>query len=116
MAAAVRERAVGRSDDSVDRDAVWAALGQVEDPELPLSIVDLGLVRRLDIVDGAVAVGLTYTSLACPCLDMIREDVEAVVRAVPGVRSVRVDDVLEPWSRDDVTPEGRELLRAVAVI
>ena len=109
-------RAVGRCDGSLDRDAVWSALERVDDPELPLSIVDLGLVRRLDIVDGSVTVGLTYTSLACPCVDMIREDVDAAVRDVPGVRSVRVDDVLEPWSRDDVTPEGRELLRAVAVV
>jgi metal-sulfur cluster biosynthetic enzyme len=110
------DRAVGLCDGSVDRDAVWNALERVEDPELPLSIVDLGLVRRLDITDGAVSVGLTYTSLACPCVEMIREDVDAAVRAVPYVRSVRVDDVLEPWSRDDVTPEGRDLLRAVAVV
>ena len=109
-------RIAGRCDGSVDRAAVWSALDRVDDPELPLSIIDLGLVRRLDIVDGAVTVGLTYTSLACPCLEMIREDVEGAVRAVPGVRSTRVDDVLEPWSRDDVTPRGRELLRAVAVV
>lgn len=112
----LRATAPGDGDGSVDRDAVWSALDRVEDPELPLSILDLGLVRRLDVVDGAVTVGLTYTSLACPCVDMIREDVDAAVRAVPGVRSARVDDVLEPWSRDDVTPEGRELLRAVAVV
>ncbi len=111
-----RDRAVGHCDGSVDRNAVWSALERVDDPELPVSIVDLGLVRRLDIVDGAVTVGLTYTSLACPCLDMIREDVEAAVDAVPGVRGVRVDDLLEPWSRDDVTPRGREMLRAVAVV
>jgi metal-sulfur cluster biosynthetic enzyme len=107
---------VGRCDGSVDRAAVWAALARVDDPELPLSIVDLGLIRRIEIVDGSVTVGLTYTSLACPCVEMIREDVDAAVRAVPGVRQVRVEDVLEPWSRDDVTPEGRALLRAVAVV
>lgn len=112
----LRGRAGGRCDGSVDRDAVWSALERVDDPELPLSIVDLGLVRRLDIVDGTVTVGLTYTSLACPCVEMIREDVDAAVRDVPDVRSARVDDVLEPWSRDDVTPGGRELLRAVAVV
>ncbi|HSJ45915.1 MAG TPA: metal-sulfur cluster assembly factor [Euzebyales bacterium] len=112
----LRDRAVGHCDGSVDRPTVWSALERVEDPELPLSIVDLGLVRRLDIADGVVVVGLTYTSLACPCVEMIREDVEAAVRTVSGVRSVRVDDVLEPWSRNDVTPEGRELLRAVAVV
>lgn len=106
----------GSCDGSVARDAVWSALAGVDDPELPLSIVDLGLIRRLEIAAGRVAVGVTYTSLACPCNDMIREDVEAAVRSVPGVRAVRVDEVLEPWSRADVTPQGRELLRAVAVV
>jgi metal-sulfur cluster biosynthetic enzyme len=108
--------ATGRCDGSVARDAVWAALDRVEDPELPVAITDLGLVRRLEIAGGHVRVGVTYTSLACPCNEMIREDVEAAVAAVAGVVSVQVDEVLEPWSREDVTPRGRELLRAVAVV
>jgi metal-sulfur cluster biosynthetic enzyme len=112
VAAVVRERCDG----SVPRDAVWAALERVEDPELPLTITDLGLVRRLEVVDGRVRVGLTYTSLACPCNDMIRDDVRDALASVDGVRDVAVDDVLEPWSRDDITPEGLELLRAVAVV
>jgi metal-sulfur cluster biosynthetic enzyme len=107
---------LGTCDGSVARATVWAALERVEDPELPVGITDLGLIRRLDIHAGHVHVGLTYTSLACPCNEMIREDVEATVTAVPGVASVQVDEVLEPWSRDDITPRGRELLRAVAVV
>jgi len=109
-------RVLGDCDGSVARGAVWEALERVEDPELPLSIVDLGLIRRLDIAGGRVRIGLTYTSLACPCNEMIREDVEAAVSAVPRVAAVQVDEVLEPWSREDVTPQGRELLRAVAVV
>jgi metal-sulfur cluster biosynthetic enzyme len=109
-------RVLGCCDGSVARDQVWAALERVEDPELPLAITDLGLVRRLEISNAHVRVGLTYTSLACPCNEMIREDVAAAVAAVPGVVSVRVDEVLEPWSRTDITPRGRELLRTVAVV
>lgn len=108
--------AIGRCDGSVARTAVWAALERVEDPELPVAITDLGLIRRVEINAGHVRVGLTYTSLACPCNEMIREDVEAAVATVPGVLSVQVDEVLEPWSREDITPQGRELLRAVAVV
>lgn len=106
----------GESDVSALRDAVWAALEGVEDPELPVPITDLGLVRRLDVVGNHVRVGITYTSLACPCVEMLREDVHEAVAAVPGVRSVEVDDVLEPWSRADITPRGLEYLRAVAVV
>jgi metal-sulfur cluster biosynthetic enzyme len=106
----------GTCDASVDRQALWSALAAVEDPELPVSVTDLGLVRRLEVADGRVRVGLTYTSLACPCMEMLREDVRDAVAAVPGVIGVEVDDVLEPWSRDDITPTGIELLRAVAVI
>lgn len=98
------------------RGAVWAALEQVEDPELPLSVTDLGLVRRLEVDGGRVRIGLTYTSLACPCVDMIRDETCEVVGAVDGVVHVEVEDVYEVWSRDDVTPEGIDVLRAVAVL
>ena len=106
----------GEQDGSVDADALWGALATVEDPELPLSLVDLGLVRELDVRDGHVRIGLTYTSLACPCVDMIRDETTEVVGAVDGVVSVEVEDVYEVWSRDDVTPEGIDVLRAVAVL
>lgn len=106
----------GERDGSVDQDRLWVALCQVEDPELPVSLVDLGLVRELEVRDGHVRVGLTYTSLACPCVEMIKEDVHDALAALPDVRSVRIDDVLEPWSRDDVSPTGLEALRVVAVL
>lgn len=111
-----RDLAVATSDGTVDLDALWGALEQVEDPELPLSVVDLGLPRRLDVTAGRVRVGMTYTSLACPCVEILKEDVTAAVAAVGGVREVAVDDVLEPWSLRDVSPAGRDLLRAVGVI
>jgi metal-sulfur cluster biosynthetic enzyme len=97
-------------------DAVWQALEDVEDPELPVPITDVGLVRRLDVTGGSVRVGITYTSLACPCMEMLREDVHDALASVPGVASVEVDDVLEPWSRADITPDGRAMLRAIAVV
>ena len=100
---------------AVSEAEVLAALAEVEDPELPVGIVDLGLVRSVEVDGDAVRVGITFTSIACPCTDVLREDVEARLRRLDGVRSVRVEEVFEPWSRDDLTEEGRLALRALGV-
>jgi metal-sulfur cluster biosynthetic enzyme len=94
---------------------VRAALAEVEDPELPVSIVDLGLVRSVAVDGAAVTVGITFTSIACPCNDVIREDIQARLGRLDGVASVAVEDVFEPWSRDDMTEEGRIALLAMGV-
>jgi metal-sulfur cluster biosynthetic enzyme len=106
----------GTLDGSVDPDRLWATLAEVEDPELPVTLVDLGLVRELEVTEGHVRIGLTYTSLACPCVEIIKEDVHDALAALPDVASVQIDDVLEAWSRDDVSPAGLEALRVVAVL
>jgi metal-sulfur cluster biosynthetic enzyme len=92
--------------------AVWAALAEVQDPELPVGIVDLGLVRSVRVEGGAVTVG---TSIACPCTDLLAEDVRARLGRLEGVASVEVEELFEPWSRDDLTEEGRIALRALGV-
>lgn len=99
----------------VAADDVRAALAEVEDPELPINIVDLGLVREVTVEGTTVRVGITYTTIACPCTDVLREDVEARLRRLDGVTDVQVEEVFEPWSRDDVTEEGRLALLALGV-
>ena len=96
-------------------DDVRAALAEVEDPELPIGIVDLGLVRSVTVDGGAVTVGITFTSIACPCNDLIRDDIEARLLRLDGVTSVVVEDLFEPWSRDDVSEDGRLALLAMGV-
>jgi metal-sulfur cluster biosynthetic enzyme len=95
---------------------VLAALAEVQDPELPVGIVDLGLVRSVAVDGDAVRVGIAFTSIACPCTDVLLEDVEARLRELPGVGRVRVEEVFEPWSRDHLTEEGRLALRALGVV
>lgn len=96
-------------------EAVRRALAEVHDPELPVSITDLGLVRNVTVRGGAVTVGITFTSIACPCTDVLREDVQARVSELPGVTSVEVEELFEPWSRDDLTEDGRLALLALGV-
>ena len=99
----------------VSVDDVRGALAEVEDPELPVGIVDLGLVRSV-VVDGTtVQIGITFTSIACPCTDVLREDIEARLRRLDGVAHVEVEEVFEAWSREDMTEDGRLALLALGV-
>ncbi len=95
--------------------AVWAALAEVQDPELPVGIVDLGLVRSVRVQGDAVTVGITFTSIACPCTDVLAEDVQARLGRLDGVARIQVEELFEPWSREDMTEEGRIALRALGV-
>jgi metal-sulfur cluster biosynthetic enzyme len=99
----------------VSVDDVRAALAEVEDPELPVGIVDLGLVRSVAVDGDRVTVGITFTSIACPCTDVLREDVEARLRRLDGVAQVEVEELFEAWSRDDMTEDGRRALLALGV-
>jgi ring-1,2-phenylacetyl-CoA epoxidase subunit PaaD len=95
----------------VDEDAVLAALGDVTDPEIPaISIVDLGIVERVDVRDDAIAVELLPTFVGCPALDAIRAAV--VERLSRFGRPVSVDfGFRAPWTSARITPRGRERLR-----
>jgi metal-sulfur cluster biosynthetic enzyme len=99
----------------VAADDVRAALAEVQDPELPVGIVDLGLVRSVTVDGGTVRVGITFTSIACPCTDVLSDDIRARLRQLDGVTEVEVEEVFEPWSRDDLTEEGRLALLALGV-
>ena len=92
-----------------------AALRAVHDPEYPISVLDMGLIRGLDL-DGATArVRLTYTSMGCPCKEMIADDVRDALLAVPGVDAVAVEEVFEPWSHRDLSRRARTTLSELGV-
>jgi metal-sulfur cluster biosynthetic enzyme len=94
---------------------VQAALGDVLDPEYPISIVDLGLVRGVS-VDGTTAhVKITYTSLGCPCTDLIQGDIRERLLQVEGVETVEIEEVFEPWTRRDISLKGLKLLQESGV-
>ncbi|TMI93456.1 MAG: phenylacetate-CoA oxygenase subunit PaaJ [Bacillati bacterium ANGP1] len=91
--------------------AVWGVLGSVEDPELPIGIIDLGLVREVRVVDGRVSVRLVPTWTGCPALDVIRTRVREALLALPDVREATVEYTYEePWTLDRMSARGREQL------
>jgi metal-sulfur cluster biosynthetic enzyme len=92
---------------------VWAALKELEDPEMPVSLVDLGLVYGVIAIEGRVTVRLTFTAMGCPATDMIVEDIRARLGREPDVEDVAVELVWDPpWTSARLTPEGREALVA----
>ena len=97
----------------VTRDAVWQALGEIEDPELPIAITDLGLVRSVEIDAGTVRVRLIPTFVGCPALDLIREQVQRRLLGVPEVYVQYTFD--ESWTLDRMTETGRARLVAHGV-
>jgi ring-1,2-phenylacetyl-CoA epoxidase subunit PaaD len=93
-------------------DQVWAALAEIPDPEIPvISLVELGVIRDVEVEDGRVRVDFTPTFLGCPALEVMQEAMTERVRALGAEADVRVltDD---SWSTDRITPEGRQKLRA----
>ncbi len=90
-------------------DAVWDALRRVNDPEVGMNVVDLGLVYRVTVDDADVRVELTMTSPACPLGDVIVENAAAEIRAAaPDARTVDVALVWDPpWTPDRMSDAAR---------
>lgn len=96
--------------------SAWAVLGQVLDPEVPaLSVVELGIVRDVQMQGGAVSVIVTPTYSGCPATEAIRDD---IVRALKdaGAETVTVTMQLAPaWTTDWIAPAAREKLRRYGI-
>jgi len=102
---------LGAGRDVVTEDAVWAALDEIPDPEIPvISLVDLGVVRDVAVDGARVRIEFTPTFLGCPALEVMRRAMEEKVVALGGEPDVAViqDD---SWSTDRISPAGREKLR-----
>ena len=91
--------------------AVWAALAEIPDPEIPvISLVDLGVVKDVAIDGDRVRIEFTPTFMGCPALDAMRTQMKAAVTALGG--DPQVDLLLDDsWSTDKITATGREKLR-----
>ncbi len=99
------------------RAAVLAALDEVLDPELPIGLVELGLIREVSVRGDHVKVCVTFTATACPCMDFIREDITDRLEREPWVATVELVEVWDPpWTTDQITASGREKLRTLGVL
>ena len=93
------------------REEIVEALHAVEDPELGMDIVDLGLLYDVEVEGSAVKVSYTLTSMGCPAGAMIQEDIDRVVSELPGVDQVQSELTFEPpWTPDRMSDDAKFIL------
>jgi metal-sulfur cluster biosynthetic enzyme len=103
--------ATGEDAEGLEAD-VWDALYDIEDPEMPVSIVDLGLIYGVDVTDDVATIDMTLTYSGCPARDMLLDEVEEEVEAIDGIDGTQVRLVWSPeWSLEMVTDQGEADLK-----
>jgi len=96
--------------------ALWVALRDVLDPEIPVSVVDLGLVCDIRRVDGVVEVDVTFTSTACPAVTIIKEDIQHRLLREPGVATVNVEETWEVnWTASRISDCDRDEMKRYGI-
>ena len=97
---------------------IWQALREVEDPEIPVSLVDMGLIVAVDYDPAARAARLkiTYTAMGCPAMDFIQEDIRERLLREPDVAALVIDVVWDPvWSRKRLSEAARATMRELGI-
>ena len=96
---------------------LWMALRDVEDPEIPISVVGMGLIVGLEFDDGIVDLKLTFTTMGCPAMDFIQDDIRERLLQEPDVDEVRIEIVWDPvWTRARIREESRATMRKLGIV
>ena len=96
---------------TVTKDVVLEALHDVFDPEIPVNVVDLGLIYNVEVDDGNVDVKMTLTFAGCGMGPYIAQQAEWRIAEIDGVEDVNVEMVFDPpWTPDQITEDGKKLL------
>jgi metal-sulfur cluster biosynthetic enzyme len=93
------------------RDEVMEVLRQVEDPELGMDIVDLGLVYEVEMEDSTAKVTYSLTSMGCPAGPLIAQDIDSAIRQVEGIEGVELELTFDPpWTPDRMSDDAKFIL------
>jgi metal-sulfur cluster biosynthetic enzyme len=98
---------------------LWKALQDVEDPEIPISVVGMGLIVSLAYRqdDRTVDLELTFTAMGCPAMEFIEEDIRERLLMEPEVDRVRIDVVWDPvWTRSRIREDARARMRELGIV
>ena len=99
--------------ESVSEEQIRNSLKQCMDPEVPLSIVDMGLIYGINVSENNdVKIKMTMTTKGCPLHDTMVDDVTRYTKKVPGVNNVQVDIVWDPpWTKDKMSDEAKAMMQ-----
>jgi len=98
---------------------LWRALREVEDPEIPISVVGMGLIVSVAYRPETRLADLqiTYTAMGCPAMDFIQDDIRDACLADPDVDAVDIEVVWDPvWTKSRIRAEARETMRRLGVV
>lgn len=90
----------------------WEALKEVNDPEFPVSVVDMGLIYGIEKEGNTLTVTMTYTAVSCACMEWIESDIEKRLLQEPDVENVKINVVWNPpWTVERLSAEARAKLK-----
>jgi metal-sulfur cluster biosynthetic enzyme len=98
---------------------LWQALQEVEDPEIPISVVGMGLIVSVAYrrAERAVDIELTFTAMGCPAMDFIQDDIRERLLREPDVDEVRIEVVWDPvWTRSRIREDARATMRGLGIV
>ena len=98
---------------------IWEALRHVQDPEIPVSVVAMGLIVSVtyDVEARQADLEITYTAMGCPAMDFIQDDIRDRLMQEPEVEEVRIEIVWDPvWTRKMIREEARETMRGLGIV
>ena len=97
---------------------IWRALHEVEDPEIPVSVVGMGLIVAVeyDAAARTARLKITYTAMGCPAMDMIQDDIRARLLREPDIERVEIEVVWDPvWSRKRLSDSAKATMRELGI-
>ena len=98
---------------------IWEALRHVEDPEIPVSVLGMGLIVSVAYVPDQrrAALEITYTSMGCPAMDFIESDIRDALLADPEIDAVDIEVVWDPvWTKDRIRADARQTMRELGIV
>jgi metal-sulfur cluster biosynthetic enzyme len=98
---------------------IWEALRHVEDPEIPISVLGMGLIvsvaYRPD--DRLADLRITFTAMGCPAMDFIEDDIRAALLRIADVDRVEIETVWDPvWTKDRIRGDARATMRRLGIV